>query len=187
MPEVRGYIEQLSGNGLLRQTDSEFPVLELTDDGVALLKDAAAQPGLVARTPATPDEGPRAKTREGRRGRGVAGRRPRSLRAAARPCASRSPEPEAFHPTSSSTTRRCATWRVSSRRRWTPCAMSTAWVSARRRTLGRPSSRRLGHPQVESTMGRLDSGLKAQGLDSGLKAQGSGLRQVLEHALEGFA
>ena len=47
VPEVRGYIEQLSGNGLLRQTDSEFPVLELTEDGVALLKDANAQPGLV--------------------------------------------------------------------------------------------------------------------------------------------
>jgi ATP-dependent DNA helicase RecQ len=47
VPEVRGYIEQLSGTGLLRQTDSEFPVLELTEDGVALLKDAAAQPGLV--------------------------------------------------------------------------------------------------------------------------------------------
>jgi ATP-dependent DNA helicase RecQ len=47
VPEVRGYIEQLSGNGLLRQTGSEFPVLELTDEGVALLKDANAQPGLV--------------------------------------------------------------------------------------------------------------------------------------------
>ena len=31
VPEVRGYIEQLSGTGLLRQTDSEFPVLELTE------------------------------------------------------------------------------------------------------------------------------------------------------------
>jgi ATP-dependent DNA helicase RecQ len=47
VPEVRGYIEQLAGNGLLRQTDSEFPVLELTEDGVALLKDANARPGLV--------------------------------------------------------------------------------------------------------------------------------------------
>jgi len=47
VPEVRGYIEQLSGNGLLRQTDSEFPVLELTDTGVALLKDPNAQAGLV--------------------------------------------------------------------------------------------------------------------------------------------
>ena len=47
VPEVRGYIEQLTGNGLLRQTDTEFPVLELTEAGVALLKDANAQPGLV--------------------------------------------------------------------------------------------------------------------------------------------
>jgi ATP-dependent DNA helicase RecQ len=47
VPEVRGYIEQLSGNGLLRQTDSEFPVLELTEAGIAILKDANAQPGLV--------------------------------------------------------------------------------------------------------------------------------------------
>ena len=47
VPEVRGYIEQLSGLGLLRQTDSEFPVLELTEGGVALLKNADAQPGLV--------------------------------------------------------------------------------------------------------------------------------------------
>jgi ATP-dependent DNA helicase RecQ len=47
VPEVRGYIEQLAGSGLLRQTDSEFPVLELTEAGVALLKDANAQPGLV--------------------------------------------------------------------------------------------------------------------------------------------
>ena len=46
MPEVRGYIEQLTANGLLRQTDGEFPVLELTSIGVALLKDPGTQPGL---------------------------------------------------------------------------------------------------------------------------------------------
>jgi ATP-dependent DNA helicase RecQ len=44
--EVRGYIEQLGASGLLRQTDDEYPVLALTDDGVALLKDADARPGL---------------------------------------------------------------------------------------------------------------------------------------------
>jgi ATP-dependent DNA helicase RecQ len=43
---VRGYIEQLIGQQLLRQTDDQYPVLTLTADGVALLKDAAAQPGL---------------------------------------------------------------------------------------------------------------------------------------------
>src|SRR5688572_14637267 len=46
VPEVRGYIEQLTGEGLLRQTDEPYPVLALTDTGVGLLKDAAAVPGL---------------------------------------------------------------------------------------------------------------------------------------------
>jgi ATP-dependent DNA helicase RecQ len=46
VPEVRGYIEQLSSLGLLRQTDDEFPVLGLTEAGVQLLKDAESQPGL---------------------------------------------------------------------------------------------------------------------------------------------
>jgi ATP-dependent DNA helicase RecQ len=46
VPEVRGYIEQLTAEGLLRQTDEPYPVLALTDDGVALLKDAGAAPRL---------------------------------------------------------------------------------------------------------------------------------------------
>jgi ATP-dependent DNA helicase RecQ len=46
VPEVRGYIEQLLAQQLLRQTDGEYPVLALTESGVALLKDAAAHPGL---------------------------------------------------------------------------------------------------------------------------------------------
>jgi ATP-dependent DNA helicase RecQ len=46
VPEVRGYIEQLTGQNLLRQTDTEFPVLELTPTGVALLKDPNAQADL---------------------------------------------------------------------------------------------------------------------------------------------
>ena len=44
--EVRGYIEQLVASGLLRQTDEAMPVLVLTPDGVALLKDSAARPDL---------------------------------------------------------------------------------------------------------------------------------------------
>ena len=44
--EIRGYIEQISAEGLLRQTDDQYPVLALTDAGVALLKDAAARPDL---------------------------------------------------------------------------------------------------------------------------------------------
>jgi ATP-dependent DNA helicase RecQ len=44
--EVRGYIEQLVSNGLLRQTDDAYPVLALTQAGIGLMKDAAALPGL---------------------------------------------------------------------------------------------------------------------------------------------
>jgi ATP-dependent DNA helicase RecQ len=41
-PEIRGYIEQMSSRGLLRQTDDGYPVLKLTDAGVRLLKDATS-------------------------------------------------------------------------------------------------------------------------------------------------
>ena len=44
--EVRGYIEQLAGLGLLRQSDGQYPVLMLTPDGRALLKDDTSVPGL---------------------------------------------------------------------------------------------------------------------------------------------
>ena len=44
--ELRGYLEQLTGLGLLRQVGEEYPVLALTADGVALLKDPDAVPGL---------------------------------------------------------------------------------------------------------------------------------------------
>jgi len=44
--EVRGCIEQLAAQGLLRQTDDAFPVLMLTQTGVDLLKDAGAAPSL---------------------------------------------------------------------------------------------------------------------------------------------
>jgi ATP-dependent DNA helicase RecQ len=44
--EVRGYIEQLIGAGFLAQTEGEYPVLGLTADGVALLKDPGAAPAL---------------------------------------------------------------------------------------------------------------------------------------------
>jgi ATP-dependent DNA helicase RecQ len=46
LAEVRGYIEQLMAEGFLRQTDDSYPVLVLTQDGVALLKDATARPEL---------------------------------------------------------------------------------------------------------------------------------------------
>ena len=46
VPEIRGYIEQISAVGLLRQTDDQYPVLALTEAGVALLKDASSRPDL---------------------------------------------------------------------------------------------------------------------------------------------
>jgi ATP-dependent DNA helicase RecQ len=44
--EIRGYIEQLTGLGLLQQIGEEYPVLALTPPGVALLKDERSCPQL---------------------------------------------------------------------------------------------------------------------------------------------
>jgi len=44
--EVRGYLDQLVGAELLRQTDDAFPVLQLTRGGLALLKDPLVMPDL---------------------------------------------------------------------------------------------------------------------------------------------
>ena len=59
--DIRGYIDQLLGRGLLQQTGDQYPVLALTDDGVALLKDAGAAPGLSLARQKRPDgsRGPR--------------------------------------------------------------------------------------------------------------------------------
>ena len=40
--EVRGYIDQLIAHGLLQQTDDQYPVLQLTADGVAAMRDPAS-------------------------------------------------------------------------------------------------------------------------------------------------
>jgi len=62
--EVRGYIEQLIGLGLLQQVGEEYPVLALTADGVTLLKDAASVPDLTLARQRPPRKGkPRAKSR----------------------------------------------------------------------------------------------------------------------------
>jgi ATP-dependent DNA helicase RecQ len=45
-PEVRGYVEQLGGLGLLQQTDEPYPVLALTAAGLELLRNEASCPGL---------------------------------------------------------------------------------------------------------------------------------------------
>jgi ATP-dependent DNA helicase RecQ len=62
--EVRGYVEQLVGQGLLRQAGDEFPVLALTERGVALLKDATSAPELALarlRRPVAGRSAPRAR------------------------------------------------------------------------------------------------------------------------------
>jgi ATP-dependent DNA helicase RecQ len=46
IPELRGYIEQLTSLGFLRQTDDGYPVLRLTPRGLELLKDAGSHPDL---------------------------------------------------------------------------------------------------------------------------------------------
>jgi ATP-dependent DNA helicase RecQ len=46
LAEIRGYIEQLCGAGLLQQTDDPYPVLTLTTRGVRLLKDEGSEPEL---------------------------------------------------------------------------------------------------------------------------------------------
>ena len=55
--EVRGYIDQIVARGLLRQTEDEFPVLQLTADGVALLKDSGAVPDLELARQKKPEKG----------------------------------------------------------------------------------------------------------------------------------
>ena len=75
--EVRGYIEQLTAEGLLRQTGDEFPVLALTEDGVSLLKDARRASGPRARAAAPPGQGSGADAVAcGRRRLGWRGSRP---------------------------------------------------------------------------------------------------------------
>ena len=62
--EVRGYIEQLLGLGLLQQTDDAYPVLALTARGLGLLKDEHSIPGLtLARQRAPRKDAPRPQSR----------------------------------------------------------------------------------------------------------------------------
>ena len=53
--ELRGYIDQLLAHGLLQQAGDEYPVLQLTGDGLALLKDAAAAPDFTLARQKRPD------------------------------------------------------------------------------------------------------------------------------------
>ena len=62
--EVRGYIEQLAGLGLLLQTDATYPVIVLTQKGLNLLKDADSVPGLtLARQRPARKDAPRVQSR----------------------------------------------------------------------------------------------------------------------------
>ena len=54
--EVRGYIEQLTAAGLLHQTEGQYPVLELSPKGLALLKDDSSFPWPEAGAPARYEE-----------------------------------------------------------------------------------------------------------------------------------
>ena len=124
------------GRRFCSQTDDEFPVLVLTDRGVALLKDATSAPDLALARQRRPVKGrstPRARVESGI----VAGRRSRPVRAPAGPAPRDRARRAACRPTSSSTTRRCARWPASSPRRQRRCATSTASASARPRTWGR--------------------------------------------------
>jgi ATP-dependent DNA helicase RecQ len=52
--ELRGYVDQLIGLGLLRQVDEAYPVLEVTSSGIALLRNEQAVPGLALARQRTP-------------------------------------------------------------------------------------------------------------------------------------
>ena len=62
LAEVRGYIEQLIGLGLLQQTDDGYPVVRVTSQGVKLLKDEESFRGLTLARQRIPKKG-EARTR----------------------------------------------------------------------------------------------------------------------------
>jgi ATP-dependent DNA helicase RecQ len=55
--ELRGYVDQLLAHGLLQQGGDEYPILQLTTEGLALLKDAGAQPDLSLARQKRPEKG----------------------------------------------------------------------------------------------------------------------------------
>jgi ATP-dependent DNA helicase RecQ len=113
--EVRGYIEQLVGQALLRVTDDAYPVLSLTPQGVLLLKDATACPDLSLARQKAPQKGTTVRARIETESWNDVDRdlfdRLRKCLDIARACASRR--------MSSSTTRRCERWRACVPRPWT--------------------------------------------------------------------
>jgi len=64
LDELRGYIDQLLAHGLLQQAGDDYPVLQLTADGLALLKDPQAHPDLsLARQKRPEKDRPRLRAR----------------------------------------------------------------------------------------------------------------------------
>jgi ATP-dependent DNA helicase RecQ len=55
--EVRGYIDQLIAHGLLRQSGDQYPVLQITPDGAALMRDPGAMPSLSLARQRKPEKG----------------------------------------------------------------------------------------------------------------------------------
>ena len=55
--ELRGYVDQLLAHGLLQQGGDEYPILQLTGEGLGLLKDAGAQPDLTLARQKRPEKG----------------------------------------------------------------------------------------------------------------------------------
>jgi len=55
--EIRGYIDQLIAHGFLQQAGDQYPVLHLTPDGAALLRDAAAAGTLSLARQRKPEKG----------------------------------------------------------------------------------------------------------------------------------
>jgi ATP-dependent DNA helicase RecQ len=53
--ELRGYIDQLLAHGLLLQAGDEYPILQISPEGLALLKDASASPDLTLARQKRPD------------------------------------------------------------------------------------------------------------------------------------
>ena len=82
--EIRGYIDQLVGRGLLRQTDDAYPVLQLTAEGVGLLKEPGGCPDLALARLKPPPKGRTTAREDQGRDRVLGWRRSRAVRRAAR-------------------------------------------------------------------------------------------------------
>jgi ATP-dependent DNA helicase RecQ len=55
--QVRGYVDQLLAGGWLRQSEGDYPVLQLTPEGIALMKDPGAVPDFPLARQRKPEKG----------------------------------------------------------------------------------------------------------------------------------